>query len=481
MRPLMFVGTGSDVGKSVVAAGFCRILKQDGYRPAPFKAQNMSLNSFATPDGYEIGRAQAVQAEACGIAPRFEMNPILLKPSGRNVSQVVLDGKPFGNRSAREYFSGEEREWFFGEAMKGLSTLREEFDPVVIEGAGSIAEINLPDFTNMRVALHCGAAAILVADIDRGGLFGSVYGSLLLLSEAERACIKGILVNKFRGDEALFREGRRMLEELTGKKVVGVLPFMDDLFIEEEDSVGLARKRTKAEKGKVNVCVVASDHLSNFTDFRLLESLSGLNVYYSDRPSEVAKADLLILPGSKSTISDLRTLRSKGIDSVILRHHAAGKPLVGICGGYQMLGKEIRDPEGVEGDTRTEEGLGLFPVVTTLLPGKTTRQRLFCFTEGGLAGTGYEIHSGTTPTDRPLCTLEDGETDGYRLDDRTWGTYLHGILDNASVVESLLSPLIPGFRVPIDFKAKKEEGFDRLAEVVRRHVDMDYIYHCLEN
>ena len=482
-RPLMFVGTGSDVGKSVVAAGFCRLLKQDGFAPAPFKAQNMSLNSAATPDGLEIGRAQAVQAEACGIAPRAEMNPLLLKPSGHNVSQVVLLGKPVGNMTAREYFDGSDssRERLFGEAMRALDRLREEYDPIVIEGAGSISEVNLRDrdITNMRVALRSGAAVILVADIDQGGLFGSVYGTLALLPEEERQLVRGVLVNKFRGDPALFREGRRMLEQLAGVPVVGVLPFMDDLFIEEEDSVELGAKRTKPLPGKVNVGVVRPDHLSNFTDFRLLESLEDVNLFYSDRPEDLARADLLILPGTKNTIADLLTLRRKGLDELLRRHREAGKPLIGICGGYQMLGEEIRDPEGIEGETPFACGLGLFPVVTTLERGKTTRLRRFTFVDGTASGAGYEIHSGVTPSDRPLCCLENGETEGCRLDDSAWGTYLHGILDNASVVERLLAPLIPGFRVPFDFKAKKEEGFDRLAEVIRRECDLPYIYSCI--
>ena len=481
LRPLMFVGTGSDVGKSVVAAGFCRLFKEDGFRPAPFKAQNMSLNSFATPDGFEIGRAQAVQAEACGIAPRTEMNPILLKPTSHTVSQVVLNGKPYGNMSARAYFDGADKEALFAEVIQAFNRLQAEYSPIVIEGAGSISELNLKekDITNMRVARQTGAATILVADIDRGGLFGSVYGTLALLSEEERACIVGVLVNKFRGDISLFYEGKKILEELTGKPVVGILPYMDDLFIEEEDSVELDAKETKAKPGKVNVCVVHTGHLSNFTDFRLLESLDAVNLYYSDEPPAISEADILILPGSKNTISDLIELRHKGIEEVVLSHHAKGKPLVGICGGYQMLGQEILDPEGIEGDVASAKGLGIFPTTTTLRTGKRTRQSSFLFTDGTAKGDGYEIHSGVTPTDTPVCTLDTGETDGYRLSASSWGTYLHGILDNASVVEKLLSPYLPGFRVPFDFKKKKEEGFDRLAEVIRREIDIDYIYSCL--
>ena len=480
-HPLMFVGTGSDVGKSVVSAGFCRVLLRDGYHPAPFKAQNMSLNSFATPDGFEIGRAQAVQAEACGIAPQSDMNPILLKPTGHTVSQVVLNGKPFGNMTARAYFGGADREALFAEAMKAFDRLQAVYDPIVIEGAGSISEINLrdKDLTNMRVATRTGAATILVADIDRGGLFGSVYGTLALLPAEERQCIKGILVNKFRGDKSLFEEGRRILEELTGTPIIGVLPYMDDLFIEEEDSVELEAKRSKPLEGKVNICVIRTAHLSNFTDFRLLESVPEVNVYYSDNPSDMLSADILILPGSKNTIADLQDLKEKGIDRVVRRHHDSRKALIGICGGYQMLGREIRDPEGVEGDITSAKGLDIFPTITTLIPGKRTRQSEFSFVNGTASGIGYEIHSGVTPTDSPLTILDTGEREGYRLDNCTWGTYLHGILDNASVTERLLDPYLPGFKVPFDFKKKKEKGFDRLAEMIRENVDMDYVYSCM--
>lgn len=480
----MLVGTGSDVGKSVIAAGFCRLFLQDGYHPAPFKAQNMSLNSFVTPDGFEIGRAQAVQAEAGRIAPRTEMNPILLKPTSHTVSQVVLNGKPFGNMSAKSYFHGADKEPLFREAMSAYNRLSEEYNPIVIEGAGSISEINLKDrdITNMRVALHTGAATLLVADIDRGGLFGSVYGTLALLPEEERECIVGVLVNKFRGDASLFQEGRAKLEEITGKRVVGVLPYMDDLFVEEEDSVELDAKNTTPVRGKINMCVVRTAHLSNFTDFRLPESLPEVNLYYSDQPKDIREADILILPGSKNTISDLIDLREKGIEEVITQHQRDGKTIIGICGGYQMMGKEIRDPEGIEGQIPSVRGLGIFPTVTTLVGGKRTRQSSFhLLHDNAISGVGYEIHSGITPSTHPLTVLDTGEKEGYYLSNRVWGTYLHGILDNPSVLEWLLEPLLPGYRVTLDLQAKKEEGYDALAEMIRREVDLSYLYSFLSS
>ncbi|HEY6900009.1 MAG TPA: cobyric acid synthase, partial [Puia sp.] len=304
LRPLMFVGTASDVGKSVVTAGFCRILRQDGYRPAPFKAQNMSLNSYVTPEGLEIGRAQAVQAEAAGIPCHSDMNPVLLKPTGDRHAQLVLHGKPAGNQSAYDYFMGKDRTHLWEEVKKAYDRLASRFDPVVMEGAGSISEMNLwkRDITNMRIALHARADVYLIADIDRGGVFGSVYGTLALLPPEEKALIRGVLINKFRGDGRLFEEGRRQLEELTGVPVAGVLPFFKDIHIEEEDSVALTQKASMPKAGAFNIAVVRLPHLSNFTDFLWLEKTEPLHVYYTDEPVQLAGAQLIILPGSKNTI-----------------------------------------------------------------------------------------------------------------------------------------------------------------------------------
>ena len=364
----MFVGTGSDVGKSVINAGFCRVFLQDGYSPAPFKAQNMSLNSYATADNLEIGRAQAVQAEACGIPCRVEMNPVLLKPTNYLTSQVVLNGKPSANKSASEYFNDTDRDALFDEVMQSYDKLAEDYNPIVIEGAGSISEVNLwkKDIVNMRVALRSRAATFLVADIDRGGVFASVYGSILLLPQEERDAIKGIIINKFRGDIALFEDGKRIIEELTGKPVVGVIPYFRDIFIEEEDSVVIDNKQQAADKNKVNIGVVLLKHMSNFTDFNMLEQTEGVNLYYTDNKQELEKADIIIIPGSKNTISDLQALNEKGLSEVILKHHQAGKPVYGICGGYQMMGEKVLDPHHIEGNIEEINGLGILPVTTII-------------------------------------------------------------------------------------------------------------------
>ena len=478
----MFVGTGSDVGKSVVNTGFCRIFLQDGYRPAPFKAQNMSLNSYATRNNLEIGRAQAVQAEACGIDCTVEMNPVLLKPTDYMTSQVVLNGKPAGNKTASEYFNDTDRDALFEEVMRSYDTLSAQYNPIVIEGAGSISEINLwdKDIVNMRVALRTEAATFLIADIDKGGVFASVYGTIQLLPETERNAIKGIIINKFRGDIGLFENGKKILEDLTGKPVVGIIPYFQGLFIEQEDGVVIEKKKTGFEEGKINIGVVLLKHLSNFTDFNMLEQTQGVNLFYSDNPEVLSQADILIIPGSKNTLSDLKTLREKQIDKTLLTHHASGKPVYGICGGYQMMGDEVRDPEGVEGNIPSLRGLGILPVITTIEGGKQTRQCQFSFIGNrAIAGAGYEIHAGQTTSTNPLCQMDNGETDGCFLNEKTWGTYIHGIFDNASVIESVLRQVNPEFSSAIDYKTKKEEGYNQLANIIRENVDLDYIYNCL--
>lgn len=482
LKPIMFVGTGSDVGKSVINAAFCRIFLQDGYRPAPFKAQNMSLNSYATKDQLEIGRAQAVQAEACGIECMVEMNPILLKPTNNTSAQVVLNGKPAGNKSASEYFEKTDRDELFRHATRAFDRLNASFNPVVLEGAGSISEINLwdKDIVNMRMALHADAAVYLVADIDKGGVFASVYGSVKLLPENERRLIKGIVINKFRGDIALFREGRRILEELTGIPVVGVIPYFKDIFVEQEDSVVLD-SRTPAATGKtIRIAVVLLKQMSNFTDFNMLEQLPDVQLVYATKPAELTDADIVILPGSKNTISDLMYLRSSGFAKAILEHHRKKKPLYGICGGFQMMGQWIADPQHIEGEVDQMPGLGIFPVSTTLAGGKTTRQCRFDMVDAAVSGEGYEIHSGITPTDKPFAILDNGEPDGYFLNEKTWGTYIHGVFDNASVIDEILKCAGVSASAAVDYKTVKEEGYNRLADWVRGNVDLEYIYNTLK-
>ena len=484
LKPIMFVGTGSDVGKSVINAAFCRIFKQDGYAPAPFKAQNMSLNSFPTADGLEIGRAQAVQAEACGIPCSVEMNPILLKPYSNTAAQLVLNGKPFGNHSAKEYFLGTDREFLFVEAMKAFTRLESKFNPIVIEGAGSISEINLRsvDITNMRVAIEKNADVYLIADIDRGGVFGSVYGTIMLLTPEERNQLKGIIINKFRGDINLFKEGRKMLEELCNLPVCGVVPYFTDINIDDEDSVVLDKKIRKQYKTKVNIAVVLLRHMSNFTDFNVLELVPEVNLYYAAQPEEILEADIVIIPGSKNTIGDLLDLRKRGIAKAILNAHQSGKGVYGICGGFQMLGSEVCDPHHIEGDIDSIPGLGIFPVSTTLTNEKVTEQCKFKFRNENEDCTGYEIHMGETIIDeeKAVNILDNGKIDGYYLNPKTWGTYIHGIFDNQIVIKHIIKENSNiELQSTINHGAFKESQYNKLAQHIRNHVDIESIYKRL--
>lgn len=499
LHPLMFAGTGSDVGKSIISAAFCRIFKQDGYRPAPFKAQNMALNSYATPEGLEIGRAQAVQAEAAGVPCHTDMNPLLLKPQSDCTSQVVLNGRPIGNRSAYGYFHKEGREELRREVCAAYDRLSKKYNPVVLEGAGSISEINLRevDLVNLPMAMYAGADVILVADIDRGGVFASVYGSVMLLTPEERKHVKGILINKFRGDIRLFESGVKMLEELCGIPVVGVVPYYKDIYIEEEDSLALATKSLQAEQGKVNIAVVLLRHLSNFTDFNALERDPRVHLFYTNNTEELAKADIIILPGSKSTLADLYELRRNGVAQAVVRVHREGAAVLGICGGYQLMGQEVFDPDHVEGDIERLPGLGLLPVSTRMTGEKVTRQVKFQLFENGeratedgtlkLSMSGYEIHMGSTvpiegTSASPLNMLEDGLCDGYIVDSTCMGTYIHGILDNPEFIDFLLKPFagkLSETAEAFNYQQFKEEQYDKLAEHVRQHVDMPLIYKIL--
>lgn len=520
LHPVMFAGTGSDVGKSIIAAAFCRIFRQDGYRPAPYKAQNMALNSYATPEGLEIGRAQAVQAEAAGVPCHTDMNPLLLKPQSDHTSQVVLNGRPVGNRNAYDYFRKEGREELRREVCAAYDRLARRYNPIVLEGAGSISEINLrdSDLVNLPMAIHAGADVILVADIDRGGVFASVYGSVMLLRPHERERVKGILINKFRGDIRLFEPGIKMLEELCGIPVVGVVPYYKDIHIEEEDSVALAAKSVQAERGKVNIAVVLLRHLSNFTDFNVLERDPRVHLFYTNNTDELAKADIIILPGSKSTLDDLCELRRNGVAQAVIRAHREGVAVLGICGGYQLMGQEVLDPDHVEGDIERLPGLGLLPVSTRMTGEKVTRQVKFELVERGQSNgesgctvmphagsgsdsdnfqlplrssrqalSGYEIHMGSTvPVEgapaSPLNLLEDGQRDGYFVDRTCMGTYIHGILDNPEFIDFLLEPFagkLSETAGAFDYRQFKEEQYDKLAAHVRRHVDMQLIYRIL--
>ena len=469
LHPLMFVGTGSDVGKSILAAAFCRIFRQDGYAPAPFKAQNMALNSYATPDGFEIGRAQAVQAEAAGIPCETDMNPLLLKPSSDHTSQVVLHGKPMGNQHAYDYWRrGTSDIDYRKEVCQAFNRLASRFNPIVMEGAGSISELNLrdTDLVNLPMARHAHADVLLVGDIDRGGVFASVYGSIALQKPEDRKLIKGIIINKFRGDMRLFDEGRQMLEDLCGVPVLGVVPYYKDIYIDEEDSVALEQKRRQLIAGKLNVAVVLLRHISNYTDFDTLERHPRVNLFYTNNISDLEQADIIIVPGTKSTLDDLMELRRNGCAQAIVRAHRDGKMVIGICGGYQMLGISVDDPDGVEGSIASLPGLGLLPIHTTMSAEKTTRQVSFQF--NGQSCQGYEIHQGVSDTEEAIMQT-----------DHCIGTYIHGFLDNQSVIDFLL-----GTKQPVaaqDADSFKNEQYNKLAAHVRQYVDIPRIYDILSH
>jgi adenosylcobyric acid synthase len=500
-KPLMIQGTASSVGKSVLVAALCRILKQDGWRVAPFKAQNMSLNSFVTPDGREIGRAQAVQAEAAGVDPTVEMNPILLKPEADDRSQVVVKGRPLGRETAKDYYSRQKGLWSV--VRQSLDRLLASHDVVVIEGAGSPAEINLRDrdMVNMRVASYCRAPVFLAADIDRGGMFASVVGTLELLPLDERSLVKGIVINKFRGDLSLLEPGLQWLAERTGIPVVGVIPYIHDLRVAEEDSLSPERRRaTEAKKNYVlDIAVIGLPHISNFDDFDPLEQEDGVRLRYVDSNDELGEPDLVIIPGTKSTMADLAFLHSRGLAQGVVDRANRGTFIIGVCGGYQMLGRTILDPQRVESDENRAQGLGLLPVTTTFSPVKSTHQVRgsvvassgWLQEAAGLAVAGYEIHMGTTSGNngqalfridersRRACQDFDGcvGPDGNVL-----GTYLHGLFHNTALRRFILSRLAArkgaAFH-PTDRIFSKEEHYDKLADLVRSSLDMERIYRAI--
>lgn len=491
-RTLMVQGTASSAGKSVLVSALCRILRQDGYRVAPFKSQNMSLNSFVTREGGEIGRAQAVQAEAAGIEPHVDMNPILLKPEMDQRSQVVLLGKPVLTTPAQEYYSHTPQLW--EEAKAALGRLMAVYDAVIIEGAGSPAEINLRDreIVNMRVALEVGAPVLLVGDIDRGGVFASLVGTLALLEQAERDAIKGFVINKFRGDIALLNPGLTMLEERTGKPVLGVIPYSHDLGIAQEDSIYIPDGAP--HRAEVDIAVLYLPRISNSTDFEPLQQESGVQVRYIRRPMELGRPDLIIIPGTKSTMADLAHLREVGLAEAVLRLAGEGVPVLGICGGFQMLGRSIRDPHRVESQQEQVEGLMLLPVETIFSRGKTTQQVTGRVAWGkgllegaeGIAVSGYEIHMGQSLDKgmaHPFLVQSDGQEPHHdgAADDRglVLGTYLHGLFQEQAFRTAFLNNLryrkgISPQRSSAVFS--KDENYDRLADLVRGSLDMMRIY-----
>lgn len=413
-----------------------------------------------------------------------EMNPILLKPSGEHTSQVVLNGKPSGNRDAYSYFRKEGKEELRMIAHQAFDRLAKRFNPIVMEGAGSISELNLRDgdIVNMSMARYADAKVILVADIDRGGVFASVYGSIMLQTPEDRKRIKGIIINKFRGDLRLFDDGRKIMEDICGVPVLGVVPMAPHIHIDEEDSVALEKKSIHASDGRINIAVVLLKHISNFTDFNVLERHPQVNLFYANTHEDLRDADIVILPGSKNTLDDLLEIRKNGLAKAICQSRQDGKTVIGICGGYQMMGEDVSDPHGVEGSITCLPGLGLLPVKTELEEEKITRQVEFRFKDDNRLCHGYEIHMGNTYSDKPFLTFSDDSKEGCMVDAKCFGSYVHGILDNQSVIDFILAPYLRA-EAQTDFDADefKNKQYDLLAQWLREHIDIPQLYKIMEN
>ena len=451
-------GAASHVGKSFVATAICRLLARRGVRVAPFKAQNMSNNSYPCADGGEIGRAQVAQAEACGLEPVADMNPILLKPNADSGSQVVVDGKVWKNLGAREYY--ENFDFLLGRVLQAYERLASRYEYIVMEGAGSLAEMNLRqrDLVNLGLAKRVGAPALLVADIDRGGVFASVVGTYSLLPPDERALIRSFAVNRFRGDKSLFEDGVRILEEKSGSRCLGVLPMLNDAGLDEEDGVAI---EARGGGGGARIAILRFPRIANFTDFRLMPEARWIG---APAPGQF---EWVILPGTKNTLADLAWMRERGLDEWVLRQHAGGANVLGVCGGYQMLGTRIEDPDAVESSRGQAEGLGLLPVSTVMRSEKTTRV-VEAESPGGLRFRAYEIHMGSTARpegSRPFARLSTGESDGIRVDGCA-GTYLHGALEHAGFLSELLG--YPAAEAP-----SKDTVFENLADWFGAHANMD--------
>lgn len=503
---IMLQGTSSHVGKSILTTALCRIFLQDGKKVVPFKAQNMALNSYVTKAGGEMGRAQVAQAEAAGLQPSVEMNPVLLKPTGNSCSQVILMGKPIGNMSAKEYHNGYSLQ-ALDTVKQCLNKLSREYEVLVIEGAGSPAEVNLKanDIVNMRIAKLLNAPVLLIADIDRGGALASIVGTLELLEPEERALIKGLVINKFRGDLALLKPALDFLEEKTQKPVVGVIPYLEQLGIDDEDSVSLEEKKVEDSIAPIKIAVLRTPKISNFTDFESLAKEPDVQLHYVARGEKIGKPDLVILPGSKNTTEDLVYLKEQGYEQELQQLISQEIPIIGICGGYQMLGKKILDPEQTESALMEMDGLGLLPIQTTFVSRKMTHQ-----VQADYKGTnflklqseylnlqGYEIHMGRTEyldmqVASPFAiTKRSSElnvaTDGAVSEDGlVLGTYLHGIFDNDEFRRALLNalrkkqgllPLSSG----INIQAQKQASYNRLANTVRNHLNVPLLYEIMEN
>jgi adenosylcobyric acid synthase len=495
-KALMVQGTGSHVGKSVLVTALCRIFHRQGYRVAPFKAQNMALNSFVTRDGGEMGRAQVVQAEAAGREPTVDMNPVLIKPQTDIGAQVIIHGKVVGNFSAVEYHNYKQEA--LNAVRESYNRLKKSNELIVIEGAGSPAEINLKknDIVNMRVARMAHAPVILVADIDRGGVFASLVGTMHLLTPRERAMVKGFVINKFRGDRTLLTSGLRDITRRTGVKVLGVVPYFKDIYIPDEDSIALEKKPVNGPGDGLAIAVIKLPHISNFTDFDPLEREPGVTVHYIEPTDPLGDHDVLIIPGSKNTIEDLNFLKRSGYVEAIKKLQKKGTTVVGICGGFQMLGRTIKDPGAVETTFGSIEGLGLLNMETVFSKKKATFQveaeEMTLNGEGQSPETlrGYEIHMGRTKlmSGKPLfniikksgrrCSHLDG---AVSEDGKVWGTYMHGIFDNDGFRRRFIGKITkgampsPGGKGPFAYGTYKESQFDALADLVTESLDMNYI------
>ena len=499
VKVIMVQGTMSNAGKSVTTAGLCRIFRQDGYSVAPFKSQNMALNSYITKEGLEMGRAQVMQAEAAGIEPSVSMNPILLKPSSDSGSQVIVNGEVLGFMSAAEYYT--HKQDMIPHIMKAFNTLAEQYDIIVIEGAGSPAEINLKDadIVNMGMARLVSAPVLLVGDIDRGGVFASLVGTLALLDEEERGMVKAFIINKFRGSLDILRPGLRQLEQITDKPVAGVIPYFR-LEIDDEDSLS-DKLSTAGETGLIDIAVIRLPRISNFTDFNSLSYIDGVSVRYVSRVSEFRQPDMLIIPGTKNTMGDLKWLRESGIETLIKKYAEADGIVFGICGGYQMLGAGLSDPDGIE-EGGEMNGIGLLPVNTVFEKEKIRTQvsGTVITAQGPLKGmngssfSGYEIHMGTSEAyedTESFVHITDitGEAadkyDGAHAGN-VYGTYIHGIFDSEETAKAVVSSLMERKGLDfesiaaVDMKAFKESQYDKLADIMRESLDMDLIYDILE-
>lgn len=494
-KSLMIQGTASSVGKSLISTAICRILTQDGYNVNPFKSQNMSLNSYITPEGHEMGRAQVMQAEACGKLPASSMNPILLKPTSDRKSQVIIEGNVYDDMDAVEYFK-------FKPQLKGriaeiYKRLEDSSDIVVIEGAGSPAEINLnhEDFVNMGMARIANSPVLLVGDIDRGGVFASLAGTMLLLNEEERKLVKGVIINKFRGSIEILKPGLKMLEDIIKVPVLGVIPYFH-MNLEDEDSVSEWLSSDGVNGGELDIAVIRLPYMSNHTDFNALRLHEDVSLRFAGLDEALGKPDVIILPGSKNTIHDMKALLESGMGGKILKCHENGTTVFGICGGYQMLGKEILDILGAESENEYSEGLGLLDTVTEFKQNKFTtlsrgRDNIF-----NTMVRGYEIHMGETlgsgSGDSFISISERGGSkssgyDGMVNSDRTvFGTYIHGIFDSSEFTRSFLNlvrerkGLAPLVNSAPDYWKYKEGQYDKLADIVRNNLDMEKLYKILE-